>query len=549
MKFDFLTSLTSLPQELTASEFERLTHAAETQELIDRFRAGDEKAKRRLPAVTWQASFGGKPRRDANAEPSGLFMLDIDHLEAVALDALATQAVAEAVRLGIYVVHTTPSGAGLRIVAATRPDWGVTIAEQQARLAAELGLASYDACTKDWARLSFLVPAGCFHLLRKEVFTEPPRYLLPLGAVGVNAPKNAAAAKNAQRSAALEQAAAHVEEVLQTEYRGFPLQDIALRYFDLQGSHPAVGERNARLYAAARDLRYICDFNPATLAAMLPDYGLPRLEVAALARSACESTRAARPPQVIADVLSSLAPADTDTETATTAADSLDALERTLPPLPPLLAPLIQACPPDYRASTLVSLLPVLGTLATGLQARYLDGTLHTPSFFVVVEAPQASGKSFVRGVINELLAPLRAADEEARMAEDTWKREFSRMRNAKEVPTRPEVCIRLVPASISVAMLLHRLKNAKGKHLFSFAEEIDTLTKSNQSGAWAQKSDIYRNAFDNAEYGQDYMNENSTSTLVRVFYNLLVLGTPRAVRRFFNDPENGLVSRVCRVQ
>ena len=78
-----------------------------------------------------------------------------------------------------------------------------------------------------------------------------------------------------------------------------------------------------------------------------------------------------------------------------------------------------------------------------------------------------------------------------------------------------------------------------------TFAEEIDTLTKSNRSGTWAQKSDIYRNAFDNAEYGQDYMSDASYSTITRVYYNLLVLGTPRAVSRFFNDVEDGLVSRV----
>lgn len=102
-----------------------------------------------------------------------------------------------------------------------------------------------------------------------------------------------------------------------------------------------------------------------------------------------------------------------------------------------------------------------------------------------------------------------------------------------------------LVPASISIAQLLKRLDYADGKHLFTFCEEIDTLTKSNRSGAWSQKSDIYRNAFDNAEYGQDYISENSYSANLPVYYNLLILGTPRATQRFFKDPEDGLCSRV----
>ena len=81
-------------------------------------------------------------------------------------------------------------------------------------------------------------------------------------------------------------------------------------------------------------------------------------------------------------------------------------------------------------------------------------------------------------------------------------------------------------------------------RHLFSFSEEMDTMTKSNKAGAWAQKSDIYRNAFDNAEYGQDYISEGTYSATVRMFYNILVCGTPKAVSRFFYDAEDGLVSR-----
>ena len=36
--------------------------------------------KKKLPIITWQAYFEGK-RLIKNAEPSGLFMLDIDHME------------------------------------------------------------------------------------------------------------------------------------------------------------------------------------------------------------------------------------------------------------------------------------------------------------------------------------------------------------------------------------------------------------------------------------------------------------------------------------
>ena len=77
----------------------------------------------------------------------------------------------------------------------------------------------------------------------------------------------------------------------------------------------------------------------------------------------------------------------------------------------------------------------------------------------------------------------------------------------------------------------------------------MDTLVKSERAGVWSQKSDIYRLAFDNAEYGQAYMSETSFNAHVKVYYNLLLTGTPNSMRRFFKDLENGLATRVCFAQ
>lgn len=87
------------------------------------------------------------------------------------------------------------------------------------------------------------------------------------------------------------------------------------------------------------------------------------------------------------------------------------------------------------------------------------------------------------------------------------------------------------------------------GEHCFSFVEEIDTLTKGQKAGAWCQKDDLLRQAFDNSIGGQDYLSETSWSAMVEIYYNLLMCGTPSAVKRFFSDVENGLVSRVCFAQ
>lgn len=100
------------------------------------------------------------------------------------------------------------------------------------------------------------------------------------------------------------------------------------------------------------------------------------------------------------------------------------------------------------------------------------------------------------------------------------------------------------MPATISIAKILKRFDQSCGLGLFSFSPEQDTLTNSNKRGGWSQKSDLYRIAFDGEEYGQDYMSDNSYSTSVRVRYNLLSTGTPKALERYYNDAEDGLVSR-----
>ena len=55
----------------------------------------------------------------------------------------------------------------------------------------------------------------------------------------------------------------------------------------------------------------------------------------------------------------------------------------------------------------------------------------------------------------------------------------------------------------------------------------------------------MYRQAWDNDWYGQDYMMTDTFSGNVQLFQNFLLTGTPRQVKNFYGDPENGMVSRV----
>lgn len=282
---------------------------------------------------------------------------------------------------------------------------------------------------------------------------------------------------------------------------------------------PVVGERNTRLYEIARIMRYTVDFNAQLLAQVLPSFGLPPAEVAQVAQSAVKSGRSERMPDTLYNILKDLRAPMEEAEEAETAAENEQATRQIEgdAQLPPVFKEYVAIAPHDFKVPTVAALLPVLGTLASTARARYLDGTYHSPSFITVVTAPQASGKSFARMLVNKCMAPLVAEDAKARLDEQQYRKALREAKNAKQQPQEPETVVRCVPASISVAKLLKRLDNAKGLHLFTFCEEIDTVAKSNSSGAWAQKTDIYRNAFDNAIYGQDYMTDMSYSATLEI--------------------------------
>ena len=159
MIFDYQPSLRDKPQRLTAEKWAELTRSELVNKAVIDFQRGDAAAKKRLPAVMWQASFGGGTRSNKNAIPSGLYMLDLDHLEGNTAKIASEQIVPHIKECGICLIHTTPSGHGLRVVARMMQAQSAfkTISEFQVWLAEKIGFkaADVDAATHDMARMSF----------------------------------------------------------------------------------------------------------------------------------------------------------------------------------------------------------------------------------------------------------------------------------------------------------------------------------------------------------------------------------------------------------
>ena len=330
----------------------------------------------------------------------------------------------------------------------------------------------------------------------------------------------------------------------QQDYKGIPLSDIAQKWLDNHGGMPKVGERNTMLYQLASRMKYITDFNPRTICDAIPHCDLPDDEVMALCQSACNGVRSSKIPWDLSIVIKTLQTSEQKED------DKMEVNNNfvdELPPLPIGLADSVKALPSKAVMPVLCGLMPLCMTYATNVRYIYSDGAMHRLNTMAVIYGEQGSGKSLVKDEIDLWLSPMLIADHGARADEVAYK-EMKKSRKANEkLPPEPKVPIRYVPLTISCSALLKRLINSNGKHIYSFGEELDTMRKSNKAGAWSEKSDCYRLAFDNGKWGQDYISDNSVAGLAAVTYNFSVLGTPGAVHKCFpaNDAENGMCSRI----
>lgn len=541
-------NVTSTGQHLTKAIWERMTHDPRVISVIAQTMAGNKDMKRQLPAVAWQSDWpDGQSRKSATATPTGLYMIDVDGVEAP-LDLWTSILKNHPGLVGteIFLAHITPSGHGLRLVCRCKAGLG-SIAENQRRMAEMLGIKIDEVC-KDLARLSFIVSDKNVLYINDKVFESHPDDKLQPSSTEHNGKTNSEQGKETEITQP-SKSETTPKTLFPTNYEGIPYDDITETYVRTHGGEPAVGGRNNRLYSMALEFRYICDFNPEFLYQVLPSFGLPEGEKRHVVDSAINAARGAKIPYSLYKLIERMK--NDKEETCEEEADETDSADiiAELPPLPPIIEDFVKLAPADFKAPTIMALLPILGTLGSKLRGEYLDGKLQAPNFFTLIEAPQASGKSFTRRLFDICMADVKESDRQELNRERVYQEALRAAKNKKDQPDDPKVVVRIIPASVSIAKLLKRLDQSQGLHLFSYLEELDTLTKSNSAGAWSQKSDIYRNAYDNAPYGQDYMSDNSYSATVNVFYNMLVSGTPRAVKRFFKDPEDGLCSRVIMVQ
>ena len=545
-----------------------------------------------LPKLSYQATFAkslskggymGVWRKQSAAVLNGLFMLDVDHVENPREVYKAWRgeedADAWAEKLGILLVHITPSGHGLRIVA--KADLAVgNIADNQAALSAKLGVEP-DAACKDASRCSFCpMLEDILYINKNELFTyENKAYEEKYGPLyrGGNSQPTAVSEQHCETSDGQQQD--HFDEQIEAGYHGTPYDHIVRQWLaTVLGGKPQVGDRHQSLFRMACDLRYITDHNPKFLARVLEKCEVGQ-EVAAergtdeierIATDACARQRWQNIPQRVQRVLQAAGVqlyADVSNKTLA-AAPAIDyaAWWHRLEPLlseSPVLREACVALPDHHKLAGVLAAGAMLGTYLTRCWWEHFDGKDYRLSFLVYIIGSAASGKSFIVDLDKLIMAPMLAADRVGREWERQYKEEMKKRaassKNAKaEAPDQQHPVIRYVPSTISNAMLYRRLTDAIDPkamgpdtqpihlHCYTLEAELATALRA-QQGSWAGKNDLELKSFHNEVAGVDYANDQSTNGIIQVNWNQVVSGTMEALSRKIRPANvlDGLVTRL----
>ena len=513
------------------------------------FETKKSELKRRLPAFCFHAHFKNGRRLNNEAVPSGLSILDIDHIPSP--EVFFNEKVKDrAKELGIVLAHKTPSGEGLRLVFVI-PD-GMGLVEGQKWLAQQIGLSEFDEACKDLARCSFAVPEEYVLFLDEE---ELFKAIEPIDTIeAIDTIDSIDAIDSIETIGAANNKSLKIFDLCR-EQAGLKDVDINARGSRHNSLLAILSVGAARLLSEAEAMAVVAQrmpdfFKEPDCRQLIHDFYAKyhddsKMMSATVQRINARAEQLAKQQQSKNDKAQE-DEADEEAETTEAATTQSTNAYPDIPPIPGLKQSLT-GVPEQMRMPALCALLPMAASYADDVTFRYCDGREQRLGLMSIVVGEQASGKSVCKDIIDLWRGPMDEDDEQGRRKEDEWKKKRKNRRANEKLDPEPEVLIRDVPITISCSTLLKRLKNAQGHTLYSFCSELDTLRKTNGAGSWSSKYDIYRLAFDHDEWGQDYNSDQAESGMVSVGYNWTILGTYGALGKCFKGEniENGLSSRV----
>ena len=597
---------------LTPAILPRLQTARQTKDgmakIAELKAAGEDirPGKEMLAVVTWGARYKeGAPRGTEGAQPTGLFFIDCDHLKENPTDvyfrltgAKAIQdeerrkQVAATLKEHVMGAHVTPSGEGLRIILTKLlpdKDNEANIEAFKKLLKDDPAIETVDTKVKDIGHPSFVPSLDFWIYFDNGILSEDGVEGDTQGS-GTSVTSQATSQMGQTPCIAEDTSDAQTDEKrgdynlhlrfdaegkpvgsdgkqLQTDYRGHLLTEIRDNIITLAGGKPGIGDRNTRTYKVLSAMAPIVDYKEEVLQTLIPYWGLTWDEVEPIAKSAAKRRPSEKLPYLLWKVLHEMGIDDASMQVDEDDDDAMDDDEflaslnqktsdsdyksswgENLPPLAPVFKQWVSRAPKDYIEMIYFTVLFCMACLASKLRAKYFDGRIHSPSLFVTVEGDSGSGKSWIIDVSDMLLEPMAADDAKGEEKQLEYERELKKCRNKAKQPEDPLVIQRIIPATVSVTAFLKQNYQNQGLHSVTICPEVDTMVKQHTRGSWGQLSDLYRIAYENSVMAQKYMSESSFSGRAKIFYNLLVSGTPLSMGRFFRNVEDGLVTRTIPV-
>ena len=510
--------------------------------------------------------------------------MDIDHLSADEVNAIAATAIDKKEELGLLMLERSARGGGLHVVFRRHPEMDQ---EANLRWASDLLGVEYDAGAKDITRVFFATTSEDLLYLHEDLFDN--------GECGVFTGQEATftdsettfanqeATSTDQETSFAGQEASFARPKTTTQpttsspeegedweeqegkqagktsegasplnYDGVPYDRIIKKWwaFYNQGKTPSKSNRNTLTFELAVNLRHICGFDRSVLDRVIPCYdGFAEAEKLSCIDSAL-GERKTQMPRRLKEVVEAVRQ---DMIVEGREVDSIDeAMEQDdlfyyneLPQMPQGVRESISAVGPHLAMPAIFAITPAIGMLATGVRVD-IHGKWSQLNLISYIAGDFASGKGSLDPIVAAWLAEVKMVDKGYLQAEEEWRARKRAAKNKKEQPEDPKYPVRWLTLNTTVANLADRLANTQGKHAFSFTPEADTVSQKWRT-AMSDFSVMLRQAYDGTPYDREAKSAEAVNVHIdKLLWNVVMCGTPDALYRVVTNYTDGFQSRLA---
>ena len=510
--------------------------------------------------------------------------MDIDHLSADEVNAIAATAIDKKEELGLLMLERSARGGGLHVVFRRHPEMDQ---EANLRWASDLLGVEYDAGAKDITRVFFATTSENLLYLHEDLFDneecgtftgqeaaftdsettfanqEATSTDQETSFTGQEASFAGPKTTTQPASGSLEegedweeqegkQAGKTSEGASPLNYDGVPYDRIIKKWwaFYNQGKTPSKSNRNTLTFELAVNLRHICGFDRSVLDRVIPCYdGFAEAEKLSCIDSALGERKTQMPrrlKEVVEAVRQDMIVEGREVDSIDEAMEQDDLLYyNELPQMPQGVRESINAVGPHLAMPAIFAITPAIGMLATGVRVD-IHGKWSQLNLISYIAGDFASGKGSIDPIVAAWLAEVKMVDKGYLQAEEEWRARKRAAKNKKEQPEDPKYPVRWLTLNTTVANLADRLANTQGKHAFSFTPEADTVSQKWRT-AMSDFSVMLRQAYDGTPYDREAKSAEAVNVHIdKLLWNVVMCGTPDALYRVVTNYTDGFQSRLA---